>query len=546
MNENKAFNSLKLYISKEKKAISLLLGISMISSGIAIIQPLLMQKFIDEALILKDLDNFYFFVLLIIGISIVGIVLSVVLQYKYTSLSVKILYKLRLDIFEKVFFNTKLFFQKNRVGDLLSRLEGDISELQRFGLDSIFALFSATLGLIGALVIMFYFDTTLALFALILFPIEFFLLKPIYPKMHDITKELRQSTALIGSFIIESFRYVNFLKKFNEVKNRKEILKTLQTQNKNKILKQQKIQIIFTQIPVMVSLIARVSLIIYGGLKVINSELTIGELIAFLSYFSMVLSPVHTLLGILNNIPKLKVSINRLNEILPKEEIKKVIVDFPKNSDITFKDFGFSYPNSQTLFENLNLKISHKEKVVITGINGIGKSTLIDLLLNYLEPTKGQILINGIDSKTIDSEILQSNIGLVEQNPVILSISLKENLLLAKKDASNEEIKDALIKVGLEEFTNHLDKILAEDGKGLSGGQKQRISIARLILQNPSIIIMDEPTSSLDKSFVKLIDGLIDENFAESTKIIVSHHNYFKNSIVYEISENKIKRVENE
>jgi len=546
MNENKAFNSLKLYISKEKKAISLLLGISMISSGIAIIQPLLMQKFIDEALILKDLDNFYFFVLLIIGISIVGIVLSVVLQYKYTSLSVKILYKLRLDIFEKVFFNTKLFFQKNRVGDLLSRLEGDISELQRFGLDSIFALFSATLGLIGALVIMFYFDTTLALFALILFPIEFFLLKPIYPKMHDITKELRQSTALIGSFIIESFRYVNFLKKFNEVKNRKEILKTLQTQNKNKILKQQKIQIIFTQIPVMVSLIARVSLIIYGGLKVINSELTIGELIAFLSYFSMVLSPVHTLLGILNNIPKLKVSINRLNEILPKEEIKKVIVDFPKNSDITFKDFSFSYPNSQTLFENLNLKISHKEKVVITGINGIGKSTLIDLLLNYLEPTKGQILINGIDSKTIDSEILQSNIGLVEQNPVILSISLKENLLLAKKDASNEEIKDALIKVGLEEFTNHLDKILAEDGKGLSGGQKQRISIARLILQNPSIIIMDEPTSSLDKSFVKLIDSLIDENFAESTKIIVSHHNYFKNSIVYEISENKIKRVENE
>jgi len=546
MNENKAFNSLKLYISKEKKAISLLLGISMISSGIAIIQPLLMQKFIDEALILKDLDNFYFFVLLIIGISIVGIVLSIILQYKYTSLSVKILYKLRLDIFEKVFFNTKLFFQKNRVGDLLSRLEGDISELQRFGLDSIFALFSATLGLIGALVIMFYFDTTLALFALILFPIEFFLLKPIYPKMHDITKELRQSTALIGSFIIESFRYVNFLKKFNEVGNRKDILNKLQDQNKNKILKQQKIQIVFTQIPVVVSLIARTSLIVYGGLKVINGQLSIGELIAFLSYFSMVLSPVHTLLGILNNIPKLKVSINRLNEILPNEEMKKVIVDFPKNSDITFKDFGFSYPSSQTLFENLNLKISHKEKVVITGINGIGKSTLIDLLLNYLEPTKGQILINDIDSKTIDSEILQSNIGLVEQNPVILSVSLKENLLLAKKDASNEEIKDALIKVGLEEFTNHLDKILAEDGKSLSGGQKQRISIARLILQNPSIIIMDEPTSSLDKSFVKLIDGLIDENFAESTKIIVSHHNYFKNSIVYEISENKIKRVENE
>jgi ATP-binding cassette, subfamily B, bacterial len=546
MQKNRALNILKQYIFKEKKAISLLLGISMISSSIAIIQPLLMQKFIDEALMLKDLNNFYFYVLLIIIISVVGIALSVFLQYRYTSLSVKILYKLRLDIFEKIFSNSKLFFQKYQIGDLLSRLEGDINELQRFGLDSIFALFSAFLGLIGALIVMFYFDTSLALFALVLFPIEFYLLKPIYPKMHDITKELRQSTAIIGSFIIESLRYVDFLKKFNNIDERKDNLYNLQNVNKNRILKQQKIQIVFTQIPVIISLIARTTLIIFGGLKVMQNEISIGELIAFLSYFSMILSPVHTLLGILNNIPKLKVSINRLNEIIPVKENKKTIKNLEKNLHIKIENLSFIYQNKQEIFNNINLEIKAKEKVLITGNNGTGKSTLTNLLLNFLNPTTGKISIGDFNINDISNTTLQRYIGLVEQNPVILNTTLKENLLISKKDASEEELKSVLEKVGLNNFINKLNETLDEDGKSLSGGQKQRISIARLILQKPSIVILDEPTSSLDKEFLKVIDTLIDENFKDASKIIISHQECFKNAIKYKIEKQDIKRVEDE
>jgi ATP-binding cassette subfamily B protein len=548
--KNKALNSLLFYIKKEKITIILLLGISMISSGIAVIQPLLMQKFIDEALLLKDLDNFYFFVVLIASISIFSIVISVFLQYRYTKLSIKILYNLRIDIFEKLFSNNKLFFQKYQMGDLLSRLQGDITELQRFGIDSIFALFSAILGLIGAIVVMFFYDASLALFALILFPIEFFLLKPIYPKMHDVTKEVRQSSAVIGSFIIESLRYVNFLKKFNDVENRKNILVTLQKQNKNTILNQQRIQIIFTQIPVFISLIARTSLIVYGGLKVINGEISIGALIAFLSYFAMVLSPVHTLLGILNNIPKLKVSINRLDEILPEELSKKEKIKLPRDLNIEFKNITFSYDDKNNLFENLNLKINHKEKIVLTGNNGIGKSTLIDLLTNFLETKSGEVLLNKIDIKKIKNETIQNSIGLVEQNPVILSTTLKENLQIANKDAKDQELIEVLEKVGLDlwfkNLLNGLDTILNEDGQGLSGGQKQRLSIARIILKNPSIVLMDEPTSSVDKEFVEIIDELIDINFKDSTKIIISHQNYYKNAKYYKIENKTIIRIDNE
>ena len=553
MKKNRALNKLITYIFKEKRTIIFLLAISMVASAIAIIQPLLMQKFIDDALILKSIDNFYFFVILIVVVSICSIVLSVFLQYKYTALSVKILYNLRIDIFEKIFLNNKLFFQKNRIGDLLSRLEGDISELQRFGIDSIFALFSAILGLIGAVCIMFFYDTSLAFFALILFPIEFFLLKPIYPKMHNVTKEVRQSSAVIGSFIIETLRYINFIKKFNNIEDRKETLILLQDKNKDNILKQQKVQIIFTQIPVIISLIARTALIVYGGIKVINGEISIGALIAFLSYFAMVLSPVHTLLGILNNIPKLQVSINRLNEILPIDSIKKEDLKLTRNLDIEFKDVSFSYDDKNILFENLNLKIKHKEKIVLLGNNGSGKSTLIDLLTSFIDVNNGEILLNGINIKKLKNETIQNSIGLVEQNPVILSTTLKENLLIAKKDISDEVLINVLKKVGLnlwfENLPKALNTMLSEGGQDLSGGQKQRLSIARLILKNPSILVMDEPTSSLDKEFVKIIDNLIDENFKDSTKIIISHHDCYENAKYYKL-ENKtiknVKRIENE
>ncbi len=545
--KNKALNSLIFYIKKENITIILLLGISMISSGIAVIQPLLMQKFIDEALVLKDVDNFYFYVILIASISVFSIALSVFLQYKYTKLSVKILYNLRVDIFEKIFSNNKLFFQKNQIGDLLSRLQGDISELQRFGVDSLFALFSAILGLIGAIVVMFFYDATLAFFALILFPIEFFLLKPMYPKMHEVTKEVRKSSAIIGSFIIESLRYVSFLKNFNSIENRKENLITLQKHNQNRILNQQRVQIIFAQIPLIVSLIARVALIVFGGLRVISGELSIGELIAFLSYFTMVLSPVHTVLGILNNIPKLKVSINRLNEILPENLDTNENENLPEKIDIEFRNIGFSYGNSPLLFDNLNLKIFFGEKVVLTGSNGIGKSTLVDLLLKLLPIQKGEIFLANKNIKNIDNKVLNQAIGLVEQNPVILSCTLRENLLIANKKIEDKILLEVIEKVGLtswfEGLPLGLESILSEDGQSLSGGQKQRISIARQILKNPSILIMDEPTSSLDKEFIELMDALIDENFKDSTKIIISHHFTYKNARYLKVEDKTIKEL---
>jgi len=538
---------LKKRVIFEKKSLSILLGISLISSGISVLQPLLMQKLIDNAFIPKNLDELYFWATIILTLGLCGVFISSYNQYKYTSVSSKILFNFRKDIFEIIFLHQKTFFQKYKTGDLLSRLEGDISELQRFSTDSIFAIITSLLGMIGAFVIIFSFDATLALFSLILLPIEFFLLKPMYPKMTQKTQELRQSSAFLGSFLIESLKYSLFLRISNNIKQRVQELENLQEYNKEKILSQQKLQILFSQIPVIIALVGRAVLVFWGGVKVVEGELQVGEFIAFLTYFGMILGPIQSLLGVINNIPRVKVSLDRLSVLVPKEQNQtKNKIKLSENFNINFENLCFSYNNNE-LIKNLNLYIPFGEKVVIQGNNGVGKSTIFDLLTRTLTANSGEIKISGVNINKIKNNNFYSIIGLVEQHPVILGASLRDNLLISTINNTDDELINILEKVGLKSWFsslgNGLNTTLSENGLSLSGGQKQRIAIARLMIKKPKIILLDEYTSSLDKEFSFEIESLIDRYFADTTRIIISHNQTHKNAKLYEMYDKNLHLI---
>lgn len=541
---------LKKHIFKYSKSIILLLGISLISSSIVVLQPLLMQKLIDNAFVPKNLDALYLWASLIIILGFIGISISSYNQYSYTSLSTKLLFNFRSEIFEKIFFHKKIFFQKFQTGDLLSRLEGDISVIQRFGLDSIFSLTTAFFGLIGSIIIMYSFNPLLCFFSLCLLPIEFLILKPLYPKMGEKTQRLRESSAYIGSFMIESLRYILFLKVFNSVSKRVDDLNKLQDENRFKILDQQKLQIVFSQIPVIISLMGRTFIVFWGGIQVIESQMLLGEFIAFLTYFGIILGPIQTFLGFLNSFPKVKVSIERINLLIPKVNNNQVYKELINEHTISFENVSFAYENNENIFENLNLKVEYGKKIIITGKNGSGKSTLIDILLNLADVKNGEIKISNIKINEIDPIILYKVIGRVEQHPIILGTSLEENLRIAKEDATKEELLKVLEEVDLLLWYKNLEyglkTKLSEHGESLSGGQRQRLSIARLILKNPSIIILDEYTSSLDSKFSLEIGKLIDEIFFNKTRIIISHNLNNKNAIYYKIEDKKISLLKEE
>jgi ATP-binding cassette subfamily B protein len=546
LKNSRIFLVLKEQLLIQRKSSILLLAISLISSSMVVVQPLLMQKLIDEAFVPKNIEAMYFFASIIITLGIFGIFLSSYTQYSYTKLSTKLLFDFRSNIFEKIFLNKKMFFQKYKVGDLLSRLEADISAIQRFGTDSIFSLTTALFGLIGAVIIMYSFDPMLCIFSLCLLPIEFFILKPLYPKMTNRTRDLRQSTASLGSYIIESLRYAQFFKTFNSINKRVDQLNIHQDENKYRILEQQKLQILFSQLPVIIALIGRSFIVFWGGYKVIQEDMLLGEFIAFLTYFGIILGPIQSILGFLNSMPKIKVSLERLEVILPRIHKDIVYKEIQHDVNINIKDADFSYFNN-TIFKNLNVDIPYGKKIILRGDNGSGKSTFFDILLNLVDLQKGSVKIADIDIQNIKPEVLYKIIARVEQEPIIIASTLRDNLNLINNTISDKELLQTLEEVGL--FTWYkglekgLDTLLIENGQSLSCGQKQRLAIARVVLLKPSIVLLDEYTSSLDIKSTENMQDLIDKLFSNNTRIIITHKKIDKEENMYKILNKTITSI---
>ncbi|WP_338072283.1 ABC transporter ATP-binding protein [Halarcobacter anaerophilus] len=260
----------------------------------------------------------------------------------------------------------------------------------------------------------------------------------------------------------------------------------------------------------------------------------------------MLLSPVHTVLGILNNIPKVKVSLKRVSEILPKKEENATSLD-EQNYDLKVKKLSFSY-NKNRIFEDINLDIKENQKIALIGKNGKGKSTLTDLLCSIENPTSGEIFIGSTNIVEKNIKNISDYIVKMEQIPVMFDGTLKENLLLSNKNIEDEKIIDVLKLVKMYDWykslENGLDSRLIESGRNLSVGQKQRLSLARILLLKPKIVILDEFTSSIDKEDTKWFFENIDKLFSGMTVIVITHQLDMLDifDFVYTIEDKKIKR----
>ncbi|MCG3693845.1 ABC transporter ATP-binding protein/permease [Aliarcobacter butzleri] len=484
-----------------------------------------MQHIIDNAILASNINQLIFLVSISFFLTVFVMIISYINEIYYTKNSMNILFEFRKIVFNKLFLHDKTFLNKYHSADLMSRVQGDISELQRFYTDSVFSLFSTIISLVFICFIVYSYNIKLMILILIFLPIEFFCLKPLYPHIQNSTKTMRESTSNIGKFFIENFRYMLTIKNLGAKEQTLEKLDFIQDDYKNVVIKNKKINLLFSQIPAFISLLGKTIIVSYGGYLTIKGELKIGELFAFLTYFTMILAPVHTILGVINNFPKVKVSLNRVLEILPKEKDKIELKT--TNFDLVIKSLEFSYSNNK-IFENLNLFIKERSKIAIIGKNGSGKTTFADLLCGFLKANNGDIFIG--NEKIGENNYINFSSYLVklEQTPIIFDDTLKNNLLLAKNNASEEELIDCLKKTGMCKWFRNLQKglntNLLESGGNLSGGQKQRLALSRLILLNPKIIILDEFTSSIDEKDTTWFYENISTIFPNSTIIAITHN----------------------
>lgn len=532
-NQKDAFKWLLGFVAPQRNRVLALLGLSLITSGLVLAQPYLTKQVIDVGLLGKDFDALLFYSLALLGLGLASTVLSGVSRYWHTSLSGKILFALRESVYAHLQRLSPAFYARNRTGDILSRLDGDVAELQRFALDGMFAAISGTLGLVGSVALLFWLNAKLALVALVMLPLEWAYLRYMRPKVEQRTRHVRERSADISSFLVETLPAMKFIQTVSAEDREKSRLFGLNRHYLKDLLNLQLTEFATQAVPTVLTTASRTFVFLLGGYWVIQGEMALGSLIAFSAYLGMAVGPVHTLLGLYVALRRVKVSIVRVRELTEskpdlEEQNDSAVVPTELRGEISFENISFSYPEAEhPVFQNAQTQLPAGSKIGIYGPSGIGKTTLVDLLLRHYDPDSGSIKVDGRDLRDYDLAAWRRQVAVVAQDIVLFHGTLADNIRYANPAANDAAVAGALEQAQLQDLVEQLPEglntVIGERGTRLSGGQRQRVALARTLLQDPAILILDEATSAVDQEQESRLMAVIDDLFANHTRLVISH-----------------------
>ncbi|MDT8923489.1 ABC transporter ATP-binding protein [Pseudomonas taiwanensis] len=520
------------FVRPHGRAIAVLLGLSLGASLLALAQPWLVKTLIDEGLLAKDYQTLWHMAAIMIAAGLLGTVLAGVNRYLHTRLSGRILFALRDDLYRHLQQLSPTFYGRRRIGDILSRLDGDVAEIQRFAVDSLFSAVSAVIGLVGAVALMLMLSWQLSLLLALLVPIEVLWLRWMRRKVEREVRNLRERSADVSSFLVETLPAMKFIQAAGQQGREAGRLDQLGQGYMRQLLKVQVTEFFTQAIPGTLTSWCRACAFLVGGWWVIQGTWQLGALIAFSTYMGMAVGPVQSLLGLYVAVQRMAVSLGRVMELKQESVAVRPVADprpMPDGpGDLRLEGVSFAHEGRQgAVLNNVQVYLPGGLKVAISGASGVGKSTLIDLLQRFYDPDTGRILLDGIDLRDLDLAALRRRIAVVSQDIVLFRGTLAQNLAYGVPEASREELERVVRLARLDSLVDSLplglDGLLGERGQQLSGGQKQRIAIARAVLQAPAILVLDEATSAVDEATEREVIAAIDQLFAGRTRILISH-----------------------
>nr|HBC4013098.1 SAV1866 family putative multidrug efflux ABC transporter [Staphylococcus aureus] len=513
--------------------------VGIIKFGIPMLIPLLIKYAIDGVINNHALttDEKVHHLTIAIGIALFIFVIvrppiEFIRQYLAQWTSNKILYDIRKKLYNHLQALSARFYANNQVGQVISRVINDVEQTKDFILTGLMNIWLDCITIIIALSIMFFLDVKLTLAALFIFPFYILTVYVFFGRLRKLTRERSQALAEVQGFLHERVQGISVVKSFaiedNEAKN----FDKKNTNFLTRALKHTRWNAYSFAAINTVTDIGPIIVIGVGAYLAISGSITVGTLAAFVGYLELLFGPLRRLVASFTTLTQSFASMDRVFQLVDEDyDIKNGVGAQPieiKQGRIDIEHVSFQYnDNEAPILKDINLSIEKGETVAFVGMSGGGKSTLINLIPRFYDVTSGQILIDGHNIKDFLTGSLRNQIGLVQQDNILFSDTVKENILLGRPTATDEEVVEAAKMANAHDFIMNLpqgyDTEVGERGVKLSGGQKQRLSIARIFLNNPPILILDEATSALDLESESIIQEALDVLSKDRTTLIVAH-----------------------
>ncbi|HET9372091.1 MAG TPA: ABC transporter ATP-binding protein [Vicinamibacterales bacterium] len=520
-----------LYVKPYTARLLVIAALSLASTALSLWLPSLTRTLVDDALVGRDRAALWRVVWLFAIGGALGFVLNVVAGLRYARVSAEILFDMRRALYEHLQRLSPRFYASTRLGDIISRLNNDIGEIQRVVAETALAWVGNVVFLTGSLAILFWLDWRLTLVGLATLPISAIALARYRRALEPRVAEMRERSADLGSFLIETLQGMRTVVTANAERREVTRFSRLNDAFIASMMGVQRVHYLAGGLPTLLVAGGTAAVFLYGGWRVVDGTLTLGTLATFMAYQARLVAPVQALMGLYAALATARVSWHRVATLLdtPAEIVERPdAIALPQvRGAVEFDRVTLTYGRGAPVLDGVSFRVAAGEAVAVVGASGSGKSTLADLLLRLIDPDQGTVRIDGHDLRELRLADLRRHVQVVDQQPALFHASIADNVRYASPDASDAAIETALDAAGILAFVRRLPDglgtIVGDRGLALSVGERQRLALARAFLANPSVLILDEPTAALDPASERLVIDGYRRVMRGRTTIVIAH-----------------------